>query len=306
MSLNNNTPSESANIGDKRPRANSSASDYGAAMDCPPAPKVQKIDEPDEAELDDSDGSDVVLEEVDPKNFTLIMNQAIVRYKSKLVTECAYPEPEDNDKFARQAWKAARDDLKLSPNYRITPAMMKKIQRTATSWRSNLKEVARAVVGPIFGRHSTKADNARLAQDLLANHTYIYLESEHAMPNEDRISLYENTLILAMIMRQWFSSKYTLGVRRAEDFGTRMPLGTIAFASTLICWAISEWLTGEFVGSTFGENDYQKINKYHKDRLTIMEKLSADAEMLLSTPNLFDARRKLWMSNEGSWSYSRH
>ncbi|KAI0074539.1 hypothetical protein K474DRAFT_1677017 [Panus rudis PR-1116 ss-1] len=235
---------KTVNVGDKRARANSSVSDI-AAMDRPPTPKVQKINDGEEPELIDSD-SDIVLEEADPKNFTLIMNHAI-------------------------------------------------IQRTATSWRSNLKDAARAVVGPIFGHCGTKADNARLAQELLADHTYIYRESEHAIPNEDRTSLYENSLIPTMITRQWFSSKYTLGVRRAEDFGTRMPLGTMAFASTLICWAISEWLTGEFVGSTFGENDYQKINKYHKDRLTIMEKSSADAEMLLSTPNLFDARRRLWM-----------
>ncbi|KAI0070401.1 hypothetical protein K474DRAFT_1713364 [Panus rudis PR-1116 ss-1] len=292
----NNTPglSKTASIGDKHPHASSSASDI-STTDLPPIPKVQKINE--EPDTIDSDSSDVVLEEVDPKIYTLITNQAIVRYKSKLVTECAYPEPEENDKFARQAWKSARDDLQLSSNYCITPVMIKKIQRTATSWRSNLKDAARAVVGPIFGHHGTKADNARLAQELLTDHTYIYLESEHAIPNGDRTSLYENPLILAMIIQQWFSGKHTLGVRRAEDFGTRMPLGTMAFACTLICWAISEWLMGEFVRSTFGENDYQKINKYHKERLTIIEESSADAEMLLSTPNLFDARRRLWMSN---------
>ncbi|KAI0074294.1 hypothetical protein K474DRAFT_1677207 [Panus rudis PR-1116 ss-1] len=251
-------------VGSKRRHTDDANHDI--ECDLPTAPKSAKVEKGKATPLRKAFSSEVVK----------LRDLASEIFRSKMATECAFPT--DSEKWVHDCWAQACNEHNVECS--MTPDLFQWIHKTATSFRSNVKRDARTAIDRAFDfkpgpKNAQK--NEDHARELLTADTFIYPESEHAKEPGSRKFMYENDAISTFIHQAFFSTTSAIGIRRADEFGSAMPISAIAFACTMIHFAISEWAGGKWVNAKFDATPWKSVYDHHVRRLEAGQEAGAQA-----------------------------
>ncbi|KAI0071915.1 hypothetical protein K474DRAFT_1712072 [Panus rudis PR-1116 ss-1] len=199
-----------------------------------------------------------------------LIKLAAAMYKTLLVTENAFPSPEEQKVWARECWNKA-----CSMNGEVFDAngldrLLYAIHNRGSSLRGALKDEIRALAPISLGINvapsssNAKSKNRERVRFLLAHKNgqpqdpprYSY----HKLSEFSRFA--ESNIIVKFLQKRLFKNANDIGVTYESRFNP-VPLPMIALALTMICFSIEEWNAGIHTPANFTEETHHESYKTH-------------------------------------------
>ncbi|KAI0309735.1 hypothetical protein OF83DRAFT_1071594, partial [Amylostereum chailletii] len=184
-----------------------------------------------------------------------LIQTAIRRYESKVVTCAAFPTLEDQMKWAEAVWKNA--NTSFNEPYKLTSRINSLIKGSSSNARGELKIAVRKLIPHVYGlttdgKAKAIAKNKKRVAQLLAGHAYMYKDSVG-------LTGYAEAPIISLVLRAtWFKNARDRGNEFSNYFNPITAV-TLALIFTMVRYCLEEWVNGvEIEGAPFTEAGYKQ------------------------------------------------
>jgi len=205
-------------------------------------------------------------------NFSRIIRVARSLYRCHLSCKDAFPSQNLKEQWIAAVWREAYERTGGFPG---SPPLTDEFVVSSITLLTDMKKEIMHHVASFYQFDSSRAPssisrNARYAQALLTNMTFIYSDPNvGGTPHHP----YRHPIIQKAINMMWFQSKDGDGIVFHEYF-TTIPIEAIALALTVIECCITEWTDGTHKISAWNEGRYEVTYRSHVKSLTDLRDLN--------------------------------
>ncbi|RDB18461.1 hypothetical protein Hypma_000275 [Hypsizygus marmoreus] len=206
-----------------------------------------------------------------------VLEDAIAEYRARICTQDPYPDRIRDREWGTSVWVAACAARGVQIEFE--ESALKLITQRSSQVRGQLKTVARPLLEPRFdiNAFNDKRTNRDIVEDLLDHISFVYKDSK------ERIGIFRNPIIQAIVNKMWFKNRTDEGVIRpeftSEDGG--ITLVVLALVIVVIECCLHEWQTGEHVDVPFSASVYHDRFLAHLKTLQEFEAKTKDMDIML-------------------------